>query len=120
MHLLRPIMLPFEVNLVKKLASALKPIGWKLIIRPYPTTTLNELLDLSKIENVQIYTIPSAKIDRFGNGKELISFSSEEERLRFLSQGRIFLSLGTSFTIEASLANIPIIHLVLKKKHVNY
>ena len=105
-------MLPFEVNLVK-LASALKPIGWKLIIRPYPTTTLNELLDLSKIENVQIYTIPSAKIDRFGNGKELKFFI--EERLRFLSQGRIFLSLGTSFTIEV-IANIPIIHLVLNEE----
>lgn len=110
------IMLPFEVSFVKLIASSLQSIGWKLIVRPYPTTTLNELSDLNNIENVEIYTIPSAKIDRYGDGKELISFSSEEERLGFLLKGRVFLSLGTSFTIEASLSNIPIFHLVLDEK----
>ena len=76
---------------------------------------IKELIDLTQHENLQIYKIPSTKI-RYGDGKEYINFSTEQERLNFLLQGSMFLSLATSFTIEAALANIPILQIILNEK----
>lgn len=107
------LMLHAEFIFIQELAKVLERIEWRLLIRPYPTLSLEDLGDLASRPNIEIYEIKADIINRFDNGSESIKFSTDEERMRFLSQGSMFLSLGTSFTIEAVISGIPTIHFTL-------
>ena len=50
-------------------------------------------------------------IDRYSDSHERISLDSDAYKLEFLRNQRFFLSLATSFTIEAAIANSRIIHI---------
>lgn len=104
-----------EVNLLKILAFEIEKQlpHCKLKIRPYPTLGSDFYTDLSILSNVEIVSIEGAPLDRFGDGRELIRFGSPNERLDYLFSCDVFLSLATSFTIEAAICNLPIVHLQL-------
>jgi len=83
-----------------------------LFVRPYPSVN-DSFYDELRSEGIKISNISGEKIDRYGNSKEKISFGNEIEKIKFLDSVDCFLSLATSFSIEAALRNIPIIHLDL-------
>jgi hypothetical protein len=108
------IFLQHEIQLIKKIASIASHLGFEILVRPYPSLPISEYDELKSIKNVTLY-IPkdAAYEDRYGDGRELILFSSNEERHEYLAQCVLFLSTGTSFTIEAAIDNLPIIQIYL-------
>lgn len=111
------IFLSYELQLIKKIAEKLSQTGYQILVRPYPSLPLINYESLNDYKNIKLYLPENANYqDRFGDGREFILFSTDEERHFYLSQCVTFLSMGTSFTIEAAIDNIPIIHFYLDKE----
>jgi len=112
------IMARFEVKLIQTLAKRIEQDNPDAVIlfRPYPAAPAEYFESLAGSHNVIMKNIEGNKIDRFGDGREFISFGSERERLNYLQSCDCFISLATTFTIEAAIAGIPIIHLFLDSK----
>ncbi len=104
-----------EVNLLKTLAIEMgrQLPEYKLKIRPYPTLGTDFYADLRTLSNVEIVSISGTPVDRFGDGREVIRFGSSAERVDYLLSCDVFLSLATSFSIEAAICNLPIVHFLL-------
>jgi hypothetical protein len=64
-------------------------------------------------DGVDICEIFSDPVDRYGDGREIIRFGSPEERHSFLESCSIFLSLGTTFTLEALVHGLDVLHLYI-------
>lgn len=101
-----------EVMLIKALADHLAGAlpEARILLRPYPTLPADFYEELAQCANVEVMDIGGAPIDRFGDGRELIRFGSDEERFDFLARCDHFLSLATSFTIEAAIFGASIVH----------
>jgi hypothetical protein len=108
-----PIMADHEVGAIAAIAEELsrRSPTTRLLFRPYPTLPLSLYARLDVLSNVQIMDIAGPATDRFGDGRETIKFGSDQERLQFLGRCDAFLSLATSFTIEAAIAGTPVVHL---------
>ncbi len=108
------IFLQHEIQLIKKIARIANHLGYEILVRPYPSLPISEYDELKNIKNVTLY-IPKDAVyeDRFGDGREFILFSSNEERHEYLAQCVLFISTGTSFTIEAAIDNLPILQIYL-------
>lgn len=87
--------------------------GLRLLFRPYPTHAPDVYAVLQSIPGLQVQPIDSPAQDRFGDGRECIRFGNAQERLAFLGQCDAYLSLATSFTLEACLVGLPILQLAL-------
>lgn len=114
-------MVTHEVSLIKRLARELNNYYPDAVIqfRPYPIVDEELYLPLRDTENIEIVEITGDVIDRYGDGRELIKYGSYDEKILFLHGCDIFLSLGTSFSIEASICRVPMIQLSLSKKERN-
>jgi len=111
------LFLNLELKLIKKIAQKLSQTGYQILVRPYPSLPLVNYESLNDCKNIKLYLPENTNYqDRFGDGREYILFSTDEERHYYLSQCMTFLSMGTSFTIEAAIDNIPIIHFYLDEK----
>lgn len=104
-----------EVALLVELSRHLEQALPQAVIcfRPYPTLPETFYAPLRNRPNVQWVGIAGSAIDRYGDGREFIRFGSEEERLRYLAHCDTFLSLATSFSIEAVIAGRPTVHFYL-------
>jgi hypothetical protein len=102
------IIMTFAVELEKELPGA------RILFRPYPAAISSIYEPLTNYKNIIFHQIEGDKIDRFGDGREFVRFGSESERINYLNKCDYFLSLATTFTIEAAIAKIPIIHLYME------
>ncbi len=101
-----------EVSLVVDIADALKsrlPEA-RLLFRPYPVNYEGIYDRLKACDNVEIVEIAGPSADRFGDGRERIFFGSPEEKVDYLDRCDLFVSMATSFTIEAAIRRRPIVH----------
>lgn len=108
-----------EKDLIKIIAKFFESNDPSLVIlfRPYPVMPDSFYDDLRNIRNIVIQKIKGASVDRYGDGREAIKFGSDEEKLSFLARCHCYLSIGTSFTIEAAIAKVPIVQLYLNPRN---
>jgi hypothetical protein len=88
-------------------------VACRILYRPYPTVEPARLRALRNQENVLICDIDAAVLDRYGDGREMIRYGSPEEKQGFLNSCAAFLSLGTTFTLEAFMHGTPVVHFYL-------
>ncbi len=99
-----PFLACCEIDFIIYLSKMLKSINKKLIVKTYPSLNIDFYYKLKTISNVVIYQNKNSKlIDRYGDGRELISFTSIEDRRDFIEYCDLFISLATSFTIEVAI-----------------
>lgn len=112
-----PLMAAHEVQVVAGIAAELRAYGMdiKILFRPYPIVPISNYEPLLRHPNVEIVNIKGAPSDRYGDGREMIRFGSDEERIQYLSRCHCFLSVATSFTFEASLFGLPVIQYYVPK-----
>lgn len=101
-----------EIGLLEDIATALRerlPFV-SILFRPYPTIDAHFHERLTRHPNIEIMEIAGPAADRFGDGRERIFFGSPQEKVDYLRRCDVFLSMGTSFTIEAAIFGTPIAH----------
>jgi hypothetical protein len=81
----------------------------KILFRPYPVVPMSSYEPLLRCPNIEIVDIKGPSLDRYGDGREIIRFGSDEERIQYLSCCHCFLSIGTSFTFEAAIFGLPVL-----------
>lgn len=101
-----------EIALIRSIAELLqqKLKNYVLSVRPYPIVPVSHYAELAKLPNVEIADIAGEAVDRYGDGKEFIRFGSDEERISYIAGCDYFLSMATSFTIEATICGVPVVH----------
>lgn len=104
-----------EKELIKAVAKIFENEYPNLVIlfRPYPVMPDKFYDDLKGFKNILIQEIQGRPVDRYGDGRENIKFGSDDEKASYLKKCNCYLSIGTSFTIEAAIAEIPIVQLYL-------
>lgn len=104
-----------EFRLIGKIANFLNSNGvrCKILYRPYPTVATELFLAHQEGDAVELCGIDANIVDRYGDGRELIRFGTPQEKKRFLDSCDLFLSLGTTFTLEAIIHGAPVIHYFL-------
>ena len=109
------IMIKEEVKFLVKLSDKLnkKNIKHELIFRPYPSIANPSLYDpLKKILNITLHEHKNYKtIPRLGNKSERISFSKNDEKIDQFFDVDVLISSGSTYTLEFSFSDRPIIHL---------
>jgi hypothetical protein len=104
------LMAAHEVEVVAGLAQRLHDSGVdaRILFRPYPIVPMSSYEPLRRYRNIEIVDIEGPPADRYGDGREMIRFGSDEERIQYLSRCHCFLSMATSFTFEAALFGLPV------------
>lgn len=104
-----------EFRLISRIANFLNSHGVRctVLYRPYPTVAIEQFLAHQESEHVELCCIDANIVDRYGDGRELIRFGTPLEKKRFLDACDLFLSLGTTFTLEAIIHGAPVIHYFL-------
>lgn len=97
-----------------------KGLKHEILYRPYPTINPEVLKNTHQSHNIKFADINSKVTDRYGDGREIIRFGSAQEKYLFLQNCDIFLSFGTTFTIEAFLTNTPIAHLFISEGNLQH
>jgi hypothetical protein len=115
------LMAAHEVNVVVGIAKYLSASGLdvRILFRPYPILPISVYAPLQQCRNVSIIDIKGVPTDRYGDGREMIRFGSDEERIEYLSRCHFFLSIATSFTFEAVLFGLPVIQYFMPKNERN-
>lgn len=106
------LMLQHELAVLGKIAAELQarlPKA-KILVRPYPILPLSEYAQLARHPNIVLNEIQGEVTDRYNDGREFIRFGSDEERIDYLARCHCFLSMATSFTIEAAMFGLPVVH----------
>lgn len=106
------LMLEHELAVLGKIAAELQTRlpNARILVRPYPTLPLSEYAPLARYPNIALNEIQGEVTDRYNDGRELIRFGSDEERIDYLARCHCFLSMATSFTIEAAMFGLPVVH----------
>lgn len=115
-----PIMAAYEIDWLLALSSYFSKENSKIVIhvRPYPILKKSIYLKLNGISNIVLQDIEGEITDRYGDGRELIKFGSNRERISYLSKCTCFLSLATSFSIEAAIFGLPVIQFKITEENV--
>ena len=102
-----------EIAVIKKIAEVLCELIPQAIIhvRPYPILPSEFYRDIEKHANVRVVGIAGPK-DVYQNGKYNYEYrkGNVSERCDYLANCDCFLSIATSFTFEAAIFGIPIVH----------
>ena len=112
-----PLMAEHEVKVLAGIAEHMQANGLdvKILFRPYPIVPMSSYEPLLKYSNMEIVDINGKPTDRYGDGREIIRFGSDEERIQYLSRCHCFLSIATSFTFEAALFGMPVFQYFVPK-----
>lgn len=104
-----------EYKLMLQIAARLRAenVAFQILYRPYPTVDVRLFEAAGQDPDIVLCDIGSPALDRYGDGRETIRYGSPEEKMRFLNSCDVFLSLGTTFTLEALLQGTPIVHFYL-------
>ncbi len=107
-----------EVQVVADLAKELfaKGVDVRILLRPYPIVPMSSYAPLLACPNIEIIDIQGPAADRYGDGREIIRFGSDEERIEYLSRCHCFLSIATSFTFEAAIFGLPVFQYFVPKQ----
>jgi hypothetical protein len=110
------LMLEHELAVLGKIATELRKRlpNAKILVRPYPILPLSEYAPLARHPNIELNEIQGEVTDRYNDGRELIRFGSDEERIQYLARCHCFLSMATSFTIEAAMFGLPVVHFYIR------
>lgn len=105
----------YEISLIKLMSEELKSYNSNAIlyIRPYPTMRKGEYQELAYCGNIEIIEIEDDFYCEFGGRRK----GDEYEKKEFLNLFDVFISLGTSFTIEAEIVGVPIVQYYKKKNN---
>jgi len=111
------LMAAHEAEVVTRIADHLRASGMnaKILFRPYPIVKMSSYEPLLRCPNIEIIDIQGLSTDRYGDGREIIRFGSDEERILYLSRCHCFLSIATSFTFEAALYGLPVLQYFVPK-----
>jgi hypothetical protein len=115
-------MVDSEIKLIEIISKLLieKSPDTLIYFRPYPTRPASFYVGLNKLPNVKLFKIPeiveTVSFSFGDDGKELIRYGSDAERLEYLNSCNCFLSLCTSFTIESVISSTPVIQLFISEK----
>jgi hypothetical protein len=95
-----------EILLIEKIAQDLASYDAEsiLYVRPYPTMKKSQYQGLVEYKNIKIIEIEDA-YNAYGSRRNGDDF----EKKAFLDLCDVFISLGTSFTIEAEICGVPIV-----------
>jgi hypothetical protein len=106
------IMVRHEVEVLRQIAVELQARlpNASIALRPYPILALSDYAALTELPNVRLVDIAGDLVDRYNDGRELIRFGSDEERMHYLASCDCFLSMATSFTVEAAIFGMPVVH----------
>lgn len=112
------LMAAHEVKIVAGIAERFNQLGVnaKILLRPYPTIPMSLYDPLLIYPNVEIVSIQGSSTDRYGDGREIIRFGSDEERIQYLYRCHCFLSIATSFTFEAAVFGLPVLQYFVPKE----
>lgn len=115
------LMAVHEIQVLNEIAKAFlnAEINVKILLRPYPTVPISTYNLLKQNTNIEIADIQGNYTDRYGDGREIIRFGSDEERIEYLSRCHCFLSIATSFTFEAAVFGLPVIQYFVPKEKRN-
>lgn len=106
-----------EINVIKVIATHLEKNipSATLLIRPYPIIPLVFYSELAQFKNVNLVEI-GGEVTKYDDGKKQYEhrIGSDLERFEYLSKCNCFLSIATSFTIEAAMFGLPIVHFYLE------
>jgi hypothetical protein len=110
------VMVKHEVAVLVRIAAEFSRLApaVKILVRPYPILPVSEYADLVKCANVVMVDIQGPLMDRYNDGREFIRFGSDEERIDYLARCDCFLSMATSFTMEAAIFGLPIVHFFMR------
>ena len=111
------LMAAHEVAVLAGIAEILliNKVDIQILFRPYPSVSTSIYKPLFHFPNIEIVDIDGSSLDRYGDGREIIRFGSDKERIKYLSRCNCFLSIGTSFTFEAALFGLPVIQYFVPK-----
>jgi hypothetical protein len=111
------LMAAHEVHVIAGIAKDLQAMGVdaKILLRPYPIVPKSSYEPLLRYSNIEIVDIQGPSTDRYGDGREIIRFGSDEERIQYLSRCHCFLSIATSFTFEAAIFGLPVLQYFVPK-----
>lgn len=102
-----------ELNVLRNVATLLRAELPQAVIlfRPYPIIPASFYADLTAVGNVELVEI-AGPVDAYKSGTAVYEYrrGSDEERVAFLSLCDCFLSMATSFTFEAAVFGLPIVH----------
>lgn len=102
----------FIVNISKEIKRNIP--RFKLIFRTYPSLANSSLYDpLRDLDWVNIYEHNNyMTVPRLGNKLEVISFNDKaNEKIQQFSSVDVFLSAGSTYTIEVAFSDTPIVHI---------
>jgi hypothetical protein len=109
-------MMEKELSLITRIGKELEKLDINILVRPYPSISVEKYNDFKDSKNIFLYEPTKITYtDRFGDGREKINFSSDDERHFYNQKCDIFLSIGTSYTIEAAIDQKPIFQFYMTK-----
>ena len=112
----------YEIAVILKIANSLKKNIPQAVIyvRPYPILPAHFYQDLEKHTNVRVVGI-AGPVDIYLDGEKTFEFrkGNEKERCEYLAGCDCFLSIATSFTFEAAVFRLPIVHFNLMPEYCN-
>lgn len=108
-------MAKLEIKFLEKLANECNRTNTHheviFFVRGYPNHSKSFYENLlSSGSRILIADFENPMIDRYDDNHEKISFDSDLHKINFLANIDFFLSVATSFSIEAVLCNRPVIH----------
>jgi hypothetical protein len=110
------IMVIEEVKFIIKISKEIKKKmpNFKLIFRTYPSLASSTLYDpLREFDWIDVYEYNNyITVSRLGNKPEKYNFNDKvDEKIRQFSSVDVFLSAGSTYTIEVAFSNTPIVHI---------
>lgn len=114
------LMAQHEIALIIKIADYLRIYIPSAVIRvrPYPIIPLQFYAALTDLQNVELVDITGV-VDQYQYGTKSYEYrkGSDLERCAYLSTCDCFLSIATSFSFEAAVYGLPIVHLYRSPEH---
>ncbi len=109
------IMIKEEVLFIIKLINILnnENINFEFIFRPYPSIIDSSLYDpLKNVPNITMHEHKNfITIPHLGNKSVRISYTANDEKINQFFDVDVLISAGSTYTLEFSFSNKPIIHM---------
>lgn len=99
---------PYEIELIKFIADALRAISLILYVRPYPLAPKDDLKELEDYDNIKI-----GKLKKIALGEEIFDQESVAHKIEVIRNAHTIVNLGTTFVLDSAYFSVPILQLNL-------
>jgi hypothetical protein len=99
-----------EMQLIDKLCRTAQKCGVELYIKPKPNGACGDYDEFSKFDNVTIGLYATNH-----DSQDLLELEYNIYRYLLLKQSYLVINVGTTFVLEAALAGVPVMQLILKE-----